>query len=174
VKVDLRTLKTGIELRDEHLRSENWLNTEKYPFAEFILTGILKSSSSTLEDGKKVNATLTGNMTIHGITKEIKVPATLTYYKENEKTRAKIKGNLLKVNSEFSIKLSDYGVSIPNMVVGKVADNINLSVNYISTDTGGSKGGNPCGCNPCGMKKEGKCNPCGMKEGKCNPCKSKK
>jgi polyisoprenoid-binding protein YceI len=173
VKVDLKTLKTGIDLRDEHLRSENWLHTEKYQYAEFMLTGITKTSSKSISNGENVNVTLAGKMTIHGVTKDITAPAILTYYKESEKTRSKIKGNLLKVKSNFSIKLSDYGVNIPNMVVGKVDENIQLSINFISTDASGKLADNPCGCNPCGMKKEGKCNPCGMKEGKCNPCKMK-
>ena len=177
VNVDLNKLKTGIALRDEHLRSANWLNTEKFPFATFMLTGISDASSNKLEDGKKVKATIHGKFTVHGVTKDISAPGELTYFKENERTKLKIKGNLLKVKASFDIKLGDYGITIPDMVVGKVDDNVRVSVNFISTDANATMG-NPCGgCNPCGMAKtkDGKCNPCGMSKmhkagAKCSPC----
>ena len=89
--VDLSTLKSGIDLRDKHIRSKNWLDTDNYPDAVFQLTGI-SSSQKKLEDGKKVNVTLHGKFTVHGVTKEIDAPAELTYFKENEMTKKKIKG----------------------------------------------------------------------------------
>ncbi len=181
VTVDLNNLKTGIALRDEHLGSSNWLNTEKFPNATFMLTGITDASSTKLEDAKKVKAILHGKFSVHGVTKDTNVPAELTYFKENERTKAKIKGNILKVKASFNFNLGDYGINIPNMVVGKVDDNIKVAVNFIATDDNVSVA-NPCGgCNPRGMAKmhkDGKCNPCSMnkmhKDGKCNPCSMNK
>lgn len=175
VKVPITNIKTGIDLRDEHVRSEDWLNASKYPFAEFKLKGIQNTTSGKLEPGQKVKATLLGDFTVHGITKEIKVPTELTYFEQNEQTKAKMPGNLLVVNAEFSIKLSDYGVEIPSMVVGKVNEAVEISVNFVASDANAG-GMNPCGaCNPCGMKTEGKCNPCSMKkDNPCNPCAMKK
>lgn len=175
VKVPINNIKTGIDLRDEHLRSEMWLNSAKYPNAEFQLTGIKNPSSKTLNDGQKVNVTLVGKFSVHGVSKDIEVPAELRYFKESEKTKAKAPGNLLVANANFDIKLSDYGVKLPDMVVGKVNDQVQISVNFVASDKIG--GGNPCAvCNPCAMDK-GKCNPCAMKDmkkGQCNPCAMKK
>lgn len=175
VKVPINNIKTGIELRDEHLRSEMWLNSEKHPYAEFQLTGIKNPSSKSLNDGKKVTATLSGKFTVHGVTKDVEVPATLTYFRESEKTKAKVPGNLLVANAEFNIRLADYGVKIPDMVVGRVNDNVLISTSFVASDTKVS-GDNPCSaCNPCKMD-EGKCSPCKMKDmdnGKCNPCAMK-
>ncbi|MEE9431550.1 MAG: YceI family protein [Melioribacteraceae bacterium] len=176
VDVDLVSLKTGIELRDEHLRSPNWLDTEKFPKAKFMLTGISAASSNMLADTKKVTATGHGKFTVHGVTKGISVPMELTYYKENKITKGKMPGNLLKVKANFSIELGDYGVKIPGMVVGKLNETIKVSVNFMASDAGG--GMNPCNpCNPCGVKKSMKnpCNPCGVKKmmkkvNPCNPC----
>jgi polyisoprenoid-binding protein YceI len=176
VKVDIAKIKTGIDLRDEHLRSENWLNAGKYPYAEFKLKSIQNTSANKLATSKKVNVTLVGDFTVHGVTKEIKVPAEITYFEENEQTKVKMPGNLLVANAEFSIKLSDYGVQIPSMVVGKVNDEVKIDVNFVASDAN-SGGMNPCAsCNPCGMKQmEGKCNPCSMeKTNPCNPCAMKK
>ncbi|MBZ0180491.1 MAG: YceI family protein [Melioribacteraceae bacterium] len=176
VKVDIAKIKTGIDLRDEHLRSENWLNAEKFPYAEFKLKSIQNASSNKLSNGQKVKVTLVGDFTVHGVTKEIKVPAVLTYFEENEQTKAKMPGNLLVANAEFSINLSDYGVEIPSMVVGKVNDKVEIDVNFVASDANAG-GMNPCAsCNPCGTKQmEGKCNPCSMKKANpCNPCAMKK
>lgn len=134
VKVELGTLKTGIDLRDTHLRSANWLDTEKYPFAEFVLTGISGASSKELTDGNEVKATATGKLSIHGVTKDITAPIALTYYKENDQTKSRTEGNLLKVTADFTIKLSDYGISIPSMVVGKVDETIKVSANFVASD----------------------------------------
>ena len=82
VLVDLAALKTGIDLRDSHLRSANWLNTEKYPSAEFVLTEISGASAKELIDGKEVKATAKGKLSIHGVTKEVTASIDLVYYKE--------------------------------------------------------------------------------------------
>ncbi|MFZ2325079.1 MAG: YceI family protein [Ignavibacteriaceae bacterium] len=177
VKVAIKDIKTGIDLRDEHLRSEMWLNAAKYPYAEFQLTGIKNPSSKTLNDGQKVKCTLVGKFSVHGITKDVEVPATLAYFKESQKTKAKVPGNLLVANADFNIKLSDYGIKIPDMVVGKVNDEVQISVNFVASDKN-AVGDNPCGtCGP--DKSKGKCNPCSvkkneMKNSTCNPCAVKK
>lgn len=176
VIVPINNINTGIDLRDEHLRSEMWLNASKFPNAEFQLTGIKNQSSRSLNDGQKVKATLLGKFSVHGVTKDIEVPATLTYFKESERTKAKAPGNLLVVNADFNIKLADYGIKIPDMVVGKVNDEIQINVSFVASDKNAG-GDNPCGVsNPCSMDK-GKCNPCAMKDmkkGQCNPCSMKK
>lgn len=181
VKVSISNIKTGIELRDEHLRSENWLNAGDYPYAEFQLTGIKNAASNKLNDGQKTKVTLVGKFSVHGKSNDVEVPATLTYFKESERTKAKAPGNLLVANADFNIKLSDYDVQIPSMVAGKVNEEVLITVNFVASDANGAI--SPCGpcgpdkemasCNPCSMKKEMKegmkkaanpCNPCGMKK----------
>ena len=134
VTVDLSHLKTGIDLRDEHLRSETWLNTDKYPDAVFELKMI--SGASSLTDGKETEVKLHGSFTVHGVTKDIVADGELTYFKESDRTKKRIAGNLLKVNANFEIKLSDYGIEIPGMVAGKVDENIKVSTNFVATDEG--------------------------------------
>lgn len=169
VTVDLTKLNTGISLRDEHLRSDMWLNTSKFPNAIFTLNKI--SGASKLTNGKKTNVKLHGAFTLHGVTKDIVADGEITYFEESERTKGKIAGNLLKVNADFDIKLSDYGVEIPSMVIGKVDELIKVSTNFVATDSG-SKMAGADKCNPCGAGAMAKCNPCGA-GGKCNPCSPK-
>lgn len=49
--------------RDKHLRSDDFLNVDKFPEAKFVSTSYAEGS-----DGK---ATLKGNLTLHGVTKEV-------------------------------------------------------------------------------------------------------
>jgi hypothetical protein len=145
-----------------------------------------------LSDGQKVKVTLVGTFSVHGVTKDIEVPATLTYFKESERTKAKVPGNLLVADANFKIKLADYGVKIPDMVVGKVNDEVQISTNFVASDKN-AVADNPCGtcgtnkskgqCNPCSVKKtdmkNNPCNPCApkddmKKDNPCNPCAPKK
>lgn len=169
VTVPIANLKTGIALRDEHLRSESWLNAEKFPNAEFMLNGI--EGAKNLSDGVAANVNLTGKFSVHGVSKEISIPAKITYFKESAKTKVRTEGNLLVVNAKFNVKLSDYNVQIPDMVKGKLSEDVEVTVNFIASDANAMAGG----CNPCGMKTDGKSNPCEMKNSNpCNPCAMKK
>jgi len=151
VKVSVNNIKTGIDLRDEHLRGEMWLNAAKYPYIEFQLTGIKNASSKKLNDGQKVTVTLLGKFSVHGVTKDVEVPATLTYLKESEKTKSRSPGNLLVANTEFTIRLADYGIIIPSMVEGKLGEEVKITTNFVASDANGG-GANPC--NPCAPNKK--------------------
>ncbi|MFA5957264.1 YceI family protein [Hyphomicrobium sp.] len=63
VEIDTTSVDTNLALRDKHLRGADLLDTDAFPKATFESTSI-KSSS----DGKAV---VTGNFTLHGVTKEI-------------------------------------------------------------------------------------------------------
>ena len=52
---------------EEHLRGKDFLDTASFPTAKFESTGVKI-------DGDK--ATVTGNLTLHGVTKEIEIDAT--------------------------------------------------------------------------------------------------
>ena len=173
VIVNVASLKTGINLRDEHMRSADYLNTAKYPDATFVLTG-LKASKKSLDNTKPLNATATGKLTIHGITKQVSVPVTLVYFKEDKKTGSKQPGNLLRLKANFNVKLSDYNITVPQILFYKLDETVAINIDIVASDAGSSAMAvcNPCGpsetaCNPCGPKKKAMKNPC-------NPCGPKK
>lgn len=62
---ETKSINTQVEQRDNHLRSADFFDVEKYPKMTFKSTSIKK-----LKDG---NHELTGNLTIHGVTKQVKV-----------------------------------------------------------------------------------------------------
>jgi polyisoprenoid-binding protein YceI len=112
--LDLNTLKTGIGLRDRHMR-ENYLETDKFPFAEF--TGKLESLP-ILEEGKQIEVMAIGKFKIHGVEKDLKVPGILT--KKNKQ---------LNLQANFSILLGDFDIAVPKVVFYELAEEQLVRIN---------------------------------------------
>ena len=128
--ISTASLKSGIDLRDEHIRGADWLDAEQFPEITFKITGV-----ENLNEVKEnmLTARVIGEFTCHDITKEVYSDVTLTYLDENEMTKMKMPGDLLGARAEFNIKLSDFGVQ--HMALGKkVADNIEIKVNIVGSN----------------------------------------
>lgn len=122
IVVDLASIDTGIPLRNDHLRSDMWFHTAKYPTAVFETTEVKYKTGETYE--------VTGKLTMHGVTKVIKTETTVKYIRESDATRrVGFKGNVVNVKTAFKIRLADFGVKIPAPAQGKVAETITAKVN---------------------------------------------
>lgn len=128
-RLPVKSMKTGIDLRDEHLASSDWLNSEKFPDVVFKI-----NETRDLKEVKKSDAfatystTLVGTLTLHGVSKSVSIPnATITLLKESAATAKVAKGDLVSIRSKFTVTLKDFGVSHP--VIGeKVAKDVSLDV----------------------------------------------
>lgn len=130
VSVSIASIKTGIDMRDGHMRSANWLDAESFPETFFEIKKV--SDVKSIADNK-LTAKVTGDFTLHGVTKEVTADATLTFLDENEQTKMRAPGDLLGVQAKLNIVLSDYGIN--NKVVGqKVSENIEVSVNVVGSN----------------------------------------
>lgn len=63
VSIDAASVDTRIEMRDKDLRSANFFDVEKYPTITF--------KSKRVESAGKGKLKVTGDLTIHGVTKEV-------------------------------------------------------------------------------------------------------
>ncbi len=61
--IDVASINTGDEKRDEHLKNADFFDVEKYPKIKFVSKSMKKVSGNKYK--------LTGNFTMHGVTKEI-------------------------------------------------------------------------------------------------------
>lgn len=113
--LDLNTIATGITLRDRQMR-ENFLETEKYPFAEF--TGKFYNAIDLGSDTPQ-KVFVRGNFTIHGVKKELDVVATIT-----PKGR-----NSLSATATWPLKLSDFGIEVPSLLFYRLNETLILTVN---------------------------------------------
>ncbi len=62
-EVDAVKINTGIEKRDEHLRSADFFDVKKFPKLSFKSKSVAKSGEGKLK--------VTGDLTMHGVTKEV-------------------------------------------------------------------------------------------------------
>jgi polyisoprenoid-binding protein YceI len=115
--IDLNTLKTGISLRDKHMR-DNYLETKKYPFAEF--SGKLNTPPA-LEVGKIYEVIATGKFKIHGVTKTINVPGKIKV----------VSASQVDLNANFKVLLSDYKISIPKVVFYELAEEQDVTIKAV-------------------------------------------
>jgi polyisoprenoid-binding protein YceI len=102
--LDLNTLKTGIGLRDKHMR-DSYLETKKYPFGEF--TGQINKAINFNQPVE-----VKGKFKLHGVEKEVLLKGVVK----------KIDQNTLEIISDFEILLSDYKIEIPKVVFYELAD----------------------------------------------------
>lgn len=68
VTIDVRTIDTRQEQRDAHLRSADFFDVETYPEMRFV--------SKRIEGDVNGDFTVTGDLTIRGVTHEVKLDAT--------------------------------------------------------------------------------------------------
>jgi len=130
ILISANSIKTGIDMRDEELRDDGWLNAEEYPVISFKLEKVEEIINL---DNNKLRLSLIGSFSCNGKTKVIPLDATLTLLTESELTKKRIPGDLLSVVGEFNINLSDYGIRsifMPN----RVSDKIDIAVNIIGTN----------------------------------------
>jgi polyisoprenoid-binding protein YceI len=128
--IPVASLKTGIEKMEKDLRSSSWLDAEKFPTIIFKIT---KVSNVQKLQPNKLSADVTGDFTVHGVTKEITTKDTVTYLDESEMTRARMPGDLLGVISAFDIKLSEFDVE--QLLLGKrVSNDISIRVSIVGSN----------------------------------------
>ncbi len=169
--LDLTSLKTGIDKRDEHMR-DNFLETAKHPKAMLTIDKVTKASDNMLMDGKTLTVDAEGTLSLHGVKSTVQLKdITVTYFDESEATKGRLPGDLLIINGGFSLNLPDYNIEVPQFIFLKLAETIKVSVDLAGSTATKAVVSNPCNpCNPCaGVNLCNPCNPCAA-ENPCNPC----
>lgn len=102
-------------LMEEHF-NENYAESTKYPKAEF--KGKIKDADEKdfTKDGT-YTVKVKGDLTMHGETKEVETEGVLV-----------VKGGKITATADFSVKLSDFKISIPGLVADKVSKTAKISV----------------------------------------------
>jgi polyisoprenoid-binding protein YceI len=90
------SINTDNDARNKHLRSADFFDVEKYPTLSFTSTKISAKDANTLE--------VTGDFTLHGVTKQITVPVTVLGTLKSQQ------GEKAGFRSTFTINRKDYGV----------------------------------------------------------------
>jgi polyisoprenoid-binding protein YceI len=125
---DLTNLKTGISLRDEKMRSEEYLAADSFPVATFDLLSVKKTSDMTILNETVANIVGRGQFSLRGMVDTINVTLTATYFQENEITETRLPGDILKFKADFDIRMSRFGITIPEEVILKLDDRIHVHI----------------------------------------------
>ena len=115
IKVNTKSINTGIPNRDNHLRSDEFFAAKKFPAMRFESTGIKQKSGNQY--------TLEGNLTIKGKTKAVAVPLTYFGTRENPLRKGQMVAGF---EARLSIDRLDYQVGPGKYaemgVIGKKVD----------------------------------------------------
>jgi polyisoprenoid-binding protein YceI len=116
VTIPTANLVTGFDKLDEHLKSKDFFDVEKYPTATFESTKVTVTGKET--------ATVEGTLTLHGMSKPETLSVTLNKIGENM-----MKRKTAGFSATATIKRSDFGISsyLPGL-----ADDVKL---YIESES---------------------------------------
>ena len=118
MQVPVKSFKFERALMEEHF-NENYMESDKYPRADF--NGAVKDIAGVnFDKDGSYKVTVSGKLTMHGVTKEVSVPAVLL-----------VKGKEVTGQAKFGIVPGDYNIKIPSLVENKIAKEISVTVNSI-------------------------------------------
>lgn len=127
-------LRTGNDMRDSHLHSDDWLGDSQITFE----IASVETGATELAHGVAAEATVSGSLTIKGTSQDVAVPATVTFYQiDNPQVAgtAYIENNLLRVTTQFDIELSDFGINVPAPLQNKLSNTLSLDVRVTAQQT---------------------------------------
>lgn len=116
---ELNSLATGIETRDDHMKNK-YLEVGKFPKAALDLKSASPLAGWSLKKPAVKDAEFNGTLTLHGVSKPV-----------TGKFQVSDTGG---VSVDFKVKLTDYGVAIPQFAGITVADEVEITVKIDKLD----------------------------------------
>ena len=102
LEVDTTTIESDEGRRDNRLRSEG-LQTDQFPTATFTVTQPVDVPAAALQ-GTPTDITLVGDLTLHGVTKSVEIPA-----------QAQLADGQIQVAGALTFALADFDITAPNI-----------------------------------------------------------
>ena len=95
VEIDMTSIWTDTDRLTGHLKTPDFFDVAQFPKATFETTAITPNAT---------NSTVTGNLTLHGVTRQISFPANIKVSPDN-----------VDVDAQFAINRMDFGIRFPGM-----------------------------------------------------------
>lgn len=96
-----------------HLKSADFFDTAKFPNAEFVSTAVEK---------KATNYMVTGNLTLHGVTKQISFPADI-----------QVSDQAIEIKSQFVLNRFDFEIKYPGRANDLIRKEVVMRLNVKAT-----------------------------------------
>jgi polyisoprenoid-binding protein YceI len=117
VTIDTTSIWTDTDRLTGHLKTPDFFDVQKYPQAIFETTSV---------SGTGDNAKVTGNLTLHGVTKQISFPAKID-----------VKNDAVTVAAEFSINRFDFGIKYAGKADDLIREAVVLKLDVKATPKAG-------------------------------------
>lgn len=111
VTIDMNSITTDDANLTKHLKTADFFDVATYPQATFVSTGIKAGGDNG------ATHTITGNLTMHGVTKSVSFPATIN-----------VSPDTATVESSFSINRKDFGISYAGAPDNLIRDGVVLKL----------------------------------------------
>ena len=119
VAIEAASINTENAMRDKDLRSSNFFNVDQYPVVTFRSVSVKSLAKDRFE--------VTGDFSMHGVTKRIMIPISATGTTSSlEETRVGFEGTL-------TLKRNDYALNYMPGIVGEDVS-ITLEIEAVKTD----------------------------------------
>ncbi len=97
-RVKVASIDTGVDQRDNHLRSQDFFWAEKYPEISFTSSKVVAKGDNAFD--------VTGDLTIRGVTRQVTLP--VTYLGEQKDPWGNVKAGF---ETAISLNRTDYGLT---------------------------------------------------------------
>jgi polyisoprenoid-binding protein YceI len=123
VKIKTASIDTGVKMRDDDLRSPNFFDATKFPSTTFKSKSVKKTGENTFD--------VTGDLTMHGVTKEVVLKAELIGKGTGMKAGSIVSG----WDATTALKRSEFGLAWSKVIEGTqvVGDDVKIEL-HIEAD----------------------------------------
>jgi polyisoprenoid-binding protein YceI len=122
LSLDLRTVDTGIDLRNDHLR-EKYLEVDKGAgYDQAVLSDVVLQGLNV--DAPAGKGSFTGSLTLHGVKKTVTGPVEIRQA-----------GTGWRVRASFPVNLPDYNIDKPRYLGVGVKDTVQVLVTFTATQS---------------------------------------
>lgn len=120
--VDVPSITTGVEMRDNHLKTDDFFNAEKFPQMSFVSTSFKKRAAKMQKQQTNVYI-LSGKLTIRDVTKDVQFVVTYGGTAKDQQGNNKV-----GFNATTTINRLDYNIKYDPTGTG-VAKDIKITLN---------------------------------------------
>lgn len=110
----IKSFEFELATADTHFNN-TYMESDKFPKAVF--KGSVEGLNPTMmKKGEEYELTVVGKLTIHGITKKVSVLGKASLSREG-----------INISTKFSVSIDDYNITVPKVVAGRIAKEIDVT-----------------------------------------------
>ena len=118
ITFDATSYKSGSAYRDKRV-TRDALDAEHFPAIRFVSTRI--EDFAWVSRDVEATATIVGNLTLHGVTREVRIPIDATLSPDRK---------LFSTDGDFDFAMSDFGIEQPSTLFGALRTGRRVDLNF--------------------------------------------